>query len=307
MPGQERLRHSRRDRLKQLRAFCYAARLKSISRAAERIASTQPAVSQQVRALEEDLAVALFERSGRRIYLTPAGERFYRLATPLVEALDRLRFTFAERYHGIPSSGLDIATGAVAAACVLPGYLGQFRKRHPDIRVNVKVADGSRRLRWLRDYEVDIVLAAVELPPPDLEFRPLFASELVLITPEEHPLAGRESVAIAEAAAYPTVTHPLAHYVSQASDTVMWRNGQTANPVLQVDGWDAIKHYVEAGVGISVVPEICLTERDRVWRIPATGFLPSRRYGVLTRKGDLPSLAAEWFIRTIDEIPPRAP
>ena len=77
MPGQDRLLHLRTDRLNQLRAFFPAARLRNICRAAERIASTPPAVSQHVRALEEDLAVALFGRSGARTCLTPAGERFH--------------------------------------------------------------------------------------------------------------------------------------------------------------------------------------------------------------------------------------
>ena len=150
MPGQERLLHFRRHRLKQLRAFCYAARLKSISRAAERIASTRPAVSQQVRALEECLAVALFERSSPRIYLTPAGERFYRLAAPLVEALDRLRLTFAERYHGVPSSGLDIASGAPAHPDVGAG-LSRFGLTRPVRGVatsfGAEIADRHRPVR----------------------------------------------------------------------------------------------------------------------------------------------------------------
>ncbi len=77
MAGDEKLLHPRRDRLKHLRALCYAARLQSISRAAEQIFSSQPAVSQQVRALEQELAVLLFERNGPRIALTSAGERLY--------------------------------------------------------------------------------------------------------------------------------------------------------------------------------------------------------------------------------------
>ena len=81
----------------------------------------------------------------------------------------------------------------------------------------------------------------------------------------------------------------------------MRRHGQVANTVLEVDGWNAIKEYVEAGVGISAVPDICLSERDRVWSIPASRYFPSRLYGVLTRRDDILSLAASWFIRVVDE------
>ena len=301
MAGDEKRHHPRRDRLKQLRAFCHAARLQSISRAAEHIFASQPAVSQQVRTLEEELAVSLFERSGPRIALTPAGARLYQLASPLVEGLDRLPDTFIEQHRGVASGDLNVAAGQMTAAMVLPGYLREFRHRHPDIRVNVRIADGRERLRWLRAYEVDVVLAAVDLPPPDLEFRPVFSSDLMFITPEDHPLAGRETVEIAEIAAFPAVMHSALHYVTDVIDIIMRRHGQVANTVLEVDGWNAIKQYVEAGVGISAVPDICLSERDRVWSIPASRYFPSRLYGVLTRRDDILSLAASWFIRVVEQ------
>ena len=300
MAGDEKRHHPRRDRLKQLRAFCHAARLQSISRAAEHIFASQPAVSQQVRTLEEELAVSLFERSGPRIALTPAGARLYQLASPLVEGLDRLPDTFIEQHHGVASGALNVAAGQTTAAMVLPSYLKEFLHRHPGIRVNVRIAEGRQRVRWLRAYEVDVVLAAVDLPPPDLEFRPVFSSELVFITPEDHPLAGRESVEIAEIAAFPAVTHHASHYASEVTDIILRKHGQVANTVLEVDGWNAIKQYVEAGVGISAIPDICLDERDRVWSIPASRYFPSRLYGVLTRRDDILSLAASWFIQVVE-------
>ena len=300
MAGDEKRPHPRRDRLKQLRAFCHAARLQSISRAAEHIFASQPAVSQQVRTLEEELAVSLFERSGPRIALTPAGARLYELASPLVEGLDRLPDTFIEQHHGIASGVLNVAAGQTTAAMVLPHYLSEFRRRHPDIRVNVRSADGRERMRWLRAYEVDVVVGAVDLPPPDLEFRPVFSSELVFITPEDHPLAGRETVEIAEIAAFPAVMHNASHYASEVTDIIMRQHGQVANTVLEVDGWNAIKIYVEAGVGVSAIPDICLSERDRVWSIPASRYFPPRVYGVLTRRDELLPLAASWFIQVVD-------
>ena len=306
MAGDENHLHPRRDRLKQLRAFCHAARLQSISRAAERIFASQPAVSQQVRTLEEELAVSLFERSGPRIALTPAGARLFQLASPLVEGVDRLPDTFIERYHEVASGVLTVAAGQTTAAMVLPEYLREFRRRHPDVRVEVRIADGRQRLRWLRAYEVDVVLAAVDLPPPDLEFRPVFSSEIFFITPADHPLAGRESVDIAEIAAFPAVTHNASHYASEITDIIMRQHGQVANIVLQVDGWNAIKEYVEAGVGVSAIPDICVSERDRVWSIPARRYFPSRLYGVLIRRDDLLSLAASWFIQVVDESRPGA-
>ena len=299
MAGEQEHIQPRQDRLKQLRAFCYAARHQSISRAAEQVFATQPTVSRQIRALEAELAVTLFERSGPRITLSPTGARLHQLASPLVEGLDRLPDTFMEQYRGVPSGALNIAAGQTTACMVLPDYLREFRDRHPNIRINVSIADGRQRLRWLRAYEVDVVVAAVDFPPTDLEFRPLFSSDILFITPEDHPLAGRETVEIAELAAFPAVTHNASHYAAEVSDIILRQHGQVARTVAHVDGWNAIKEYVEAGVGVSAVPDICVSNRDRVWTIPASRYFPARRYGVLTRRDEMLSLAASWFQRVV--------
>ena len=76
-------------------------------------------------------------------------------------------------------------------------------------------------------------------------------------------------------------------------------HGQTIDVVVEVDGWNMIKRYVEAGVGYSVVPEFCLADRDRVWRIPFSRYLSGPRYGVLVRPREIPSLASERFIRLV--------
>ena len=74
-----------------------------------------------------------------------------------------------------------------------------------------------------------------------------------------------------------------------------------ARTVLEVDGWNVIKLYVEAGMGVSIVPDICVSERDRVWRIPVSRYFPSRKYGVLSRCDGILSLTAQWFIRIVNE------
>ena len=185
----KRLRDDKRDRLKQLRAFCHTARLGSITRAAERVYSSQPSVSLQVRALEEDLKVRLFERSGPRICLTLAGRKLYGLAAPLVEDIDRLPDTFAEQHEG-GSGELRVAAGETAAAFVLPRYLKQFQEQHPSVQANVRAGTGRQCLSWLRAYEVDLVFAEMDLQPTDVEFRPVLSSDYLLITSEDRPLSG---------------------------------------------------------------------------------------------------------------------
>ena len=302
MPRENEYAFSRRDRLKQLRAFCYAARLLSISRAAERLFLSQPALSYQIRALEEELAVTLFDRHGAGIVLTPVGERLYRASEPLVEQLDRLPATFAEGFRGVVSSDLNVAASQTTAVAVLPKIFTRLKKHFPQVRVNVHIGDGRQRLRWLMDYEVDLALVAVDVIPPDVKFFPLLSSEMVFITPVDHPLAGRTSVELAEFNSYPAVAQPSSTYVSAVAEMFLRQYGNVLAPVVEVGGWLVIKQYVEAGVGVSVVPDFCLTEHDCLWSIPASQYFPLREYGILTRRDDIRTLAVEWFLQTIEEM-----
>ena len=298
--------YRRHDRLKQLRAFCHATSLRSMSRAAERVFSSQPVVSRQIRDLEHELGVELFERSGPHIMPSRTGEMLHRLARPLVEGIDRLPRAFAEQ-HGGASGALVIGAGETTAAFVLPESLKRFRVRHPETPVRIRIGGGQERLAWLRDYQVDLVAVSVEIPPPDLRFHELVRSEHVYITPEDHPLAGRESVELEEVCGYPAVLYPVGTYTRYLAETFARLHGAAPRIVAEADGWSAVKSCVEAGLGASIVPALCLQEQDRVWRIPFDRYVPPRRFGLLTRRDGLLSLSATRFMQAagagLDDAP----
>ena len=279
------------------------ARQGSISRAAERIFSSQPAVSVQIRALEEELDVALVERNGPNITLTPAGRDFYRLALPLVEDIDRLPDTFAENHHQV-AVDIHVAAGGTAATVLLPKYLKQFSERYPDTRVNVRTGTGRDCLEWLRAFEVDLVIAAMDVEPPDLRCYPFISANLVLITPEDHPLAGRDSATLRDLSDYPLVAHTAGTHVRQAGEMFLHQHRIPFRVVAEIDGWDAIKAYVEAGLGIAVVPDLCLEARDRLRRIPFDERTPARTYGAITRRNGTLPLAVRQIIEIMDPTIP---
>ena len=219
---------------------------------------------------------------------------------PVVVGMDRLPDTFAERHRGEFSGEFRIAAGRTSATYLVPELLKPFLERYPGIRVNVRTGTGRERLDWLRAYEVDVAFGAVDVPPPDLWFHFITASRLFLITAEDHPLAGRESVDIFEAVKYPAIVPTSGTSVRRVAELVIRQHRVAIDAVMEVGGWSVIKRYVEAGVGISIVPDLCLTERDRIWRIPVDRYFPERRYGVLMRRDQMPSLAAERFVRLAD-------
>ena len=258
--------------------------------------SSQPSVSVQVRLLEKEYGVALFERRGRRISLTRAGESLYARAMALVEGMDRLPDTFAEHWHGIAGNVLDIGAGQTSGAYLLPRYVERFRERWPEVAVQIRTGTGEQRLAWLRAYEHDLVVGSMDVSPPDVDFRPVLASEFVLITAADHPLAERESVSLEEAAAYPFVAHNPARYVAQATEVMLRLRGIALDVAVEVDGWGVITNYVAEGVGIAFVPDLCLTEHDGLRRIPLSDGMPPRRYGAITRRDGVLGLAARRFL-----------
>ena len=292
--------YSDADLLKQLRSFCQVARSGSITRAAEHLGLSQPSVSQQVRLLETEFAATLFERNGPRITLTPAGTHLYRLAASLVAGMDRLPDTFAEEHAGILPSELHIAAGEVASIFILPPFLKQFRDEHPGTRLFVRSSAGRDGLAWLFDYEVEFMVGVMDIIPDTADFHPLLSCGSVLLVPLDCPLAGRESVEPNEAAAYPVIMSTRGTRIRQLADFIHGGLGINFDVVVEVDGWETAKLYVEAGVGITVVPELCLTGRERVWRIPVDRYYPKRTYGVITRAGERLSLGARTFLGLMD-------
>lgn len=286
-----------------LRAFCQAARLGSITGAARHLGSTQPAVSLRVRTLEKVLGVRLFERRGPHISLMRVGRRVYDVAMPLVVAVDRLPDTFAEDHRGEVADSLRIGAGQTSAAYVLPGYLKSFREEFPETEIEVRIGTGRERLGWLRGYELDVVVGAMDVPPADVEFHPILESEPVLVTPLDHPLAGRNSVSVEETAAYPFVGHAADHFVRQFEEAVMRMHGFVPDTVVEVDGWGEVTNYVAAGVGIAFVPDLCLTEHGQVWKISFKGAVPPRWYGPVTRGDGILTLAARRFVQIMGAKP----
>ena len=172
----------KRDRLRQLQAFCSAARFGSMTKSAESLLVSQPAVSLHVRELEHELGTVLFERSGPRIALSPAGERFYQLAAPLVEGMDGLDREFAHTLDNLDSGELRVASDA-GVHFVLPRAFQRLWRDHPRIRVHLRTCPLGAGLDLLLAEDVDLVMGAGESVSPEFEYRPVLSYGFVLITP----------------------------------------------------------------------------------------------------------------------------
>ena len=291
----------KRDRLRQLRAFCETVRRGSVARAAERLGVTEPAVSLHVRALERELGAALLEGDPSGVAPTPAGERCYALADPLVRGTDSLFGDFA-RHLDLDSRGeVRIAATTAAASFVLPSYVKRFQDAHPRVPVRMDTVAGVRAgVERLVDGEADLALGPKEpFPEATLSYHELLTYRIVLIVPPGHPLAGRASVSVQQAAAFPAVVPPPEAYSRQHGETAARALDVDVNVVVEVRGWGTLKRYVEAGFGIGVVPSLVVTRSDRLAVVALELDEPPRSFGVFARTDRHLTPAARRFLQVL--------
>ncbi|MFN7183557.1 MAG: LysR family transcriptional regulator [Thermomonas haemolytica] len=285
------------SRLKPLRAFCQVARLGSISRAAEALYLSQPAVTLQLQALERELGVRLLERSGRRLTPTREGELLYAMARPLVEGLDGLAAQFREQVRGLDAGELHVAAGSSTILYLLPPIVEAFRRQYPDVRLSLHNVTGASGLDLLRSDAVDLAVGSMLDVPADLAYAPAQRYEPMLITPPDHPLATKPELALEDLSPYGLILPPKRLTTYRLVDLVFQQNRVPYTVALEVGGWEVIKQYVAMGLGISIVTAICLTaaDRERLAARSLARWFPSRSYGVVVRKGKFLSPQARAF------------
>ena len=196
------------DRLKPLRAFCQVARLGSISRAAEALFLSQPAVTLQVQALERELGQPLFERIGRRFSLTREGQLLYELARPLVEGLDGLDAEFRNKLKGLQAGELHVAAGTSTILYLLPPLVQAFREQHPEVQLVLHNVTGQDGLGLLRSDAVDLAVGSMLEVPADLAYEPVQSFDPMLICPPGHPLADKPGIALEDLSPYGLILPP---------------------------------------------------------------------------------------------------
>jgi DNA-binding transcriptional LysR family regulator len=293
--------HYKQNRLKQLRAFCHAARTGSVSAAADKIFLSQPTVSLQIQALEREFDTILFERRGPKIRLTPQGQLLFQMAEPLVEGMDKLHDVFAVQCGRVDHGVLNIAAGESTILYILPGPVRTFVETYPGIEFRLHNVTGRDGLAMLRADEADLAVGSMLEVPDDIHYRPFVTYRPTLITPLDHPLAGRDSITLEEIAPYGLILPPRHLSTWRLVDLVFRQHNLSYKVTLEAGGWEVIKTYVELGLGISIVTDVCLTGNERLSRIPIDQYFPKRSYGIVQRRGKFLSPQTKCFLKILDK------
>lgn len=238
--------------LQQLRLFEAVARLRNITRAAEEVHLTQPAVSIQLKKMEEALDTALLEQVGRRIHLTVAGQEVFEASQDVLQRLHELDLSLDELK--------DEVTGPVnlvvvsSAKYFLPYLLGHFLERYPKVKPHLVVTNRAKLLARLAANEDDLYIMGQVPDGMPVETYPFLENVLVVVARPDHPLVSKQQIALKEIAGQRLVGREPGSGTRKAIEDLFRQNGLDVSPYLELEGADEIKHAVMAGLGIAVLP-----------------------------------------------------
>lgn len=285
--------------LREIKSFIIAAKLRSVTRAAEQLGVGQPTVTNHIKKLEEELGMVLFDRVKRPIQLTLAGQSLVQLATPLIEGIEALAAKATTAEQGGPVS---IASTADIIPHTLLQVVRAFRSAYPEVYLRMQSCTRSEAMRLVESGEVDMGI----MPGPDklteLDFRPLFIYERVLITPRGHPLLRQQLNSLEQIAKWPLILMPPDTYTRQWLENEFKRKGLHYDVVMELSSMDVIKRYVALGMGISVGPKLAIDPVDvaNLGMVSLASLMPVEQAGIVTLRGKALSTPAQRFIEVLE-------
>jgi DNA-binding transcriptional LysR family regulator len=237
--------------LRQLRVFESVARHLSFSRAAEELHLTQPAVSMQVKQLQDSIELPLFEQLGKKVFLTEAGRELFRYSRSIAQQLREMEEVL-DQLKGVDRGRLAISVVSTAKYFA-PQLLARFQKMHPRVAATIYVANRENVLRHLADNEVDIAIMGHPPEEMGLDAQPFLENPLVCIAASDHPLAKRRGIPLARLGEENFLVREPGSGTRNAMERFFSQHEIRLNRSMEMDTNEAIKAVVGAGMGLSVI------------------------------------------------------
>ena len=284
---------------RRLQVFHTVARLLSFTKAAEALHMTQPAVTFQVRQLEEYFNTRLFDRTHNRISLTPTGERVYGYADRIFELYREMEGAVQE-LTGELGGVLAIGASTTVAEYMLPSLLGEFKNQYPNVAVRLKVSNTEGIVSMVENNIIDLGVVEAPVPNKNLVVELCCRDELVVVVHPNHELAGRASLDPHELKSYPYICREegsgtlevIVDYFSKLS-----LNLADLPIVMELGSPESIKGAVEAGMGVSIISRITINKELRLGTLVAVPLNPP-----LQRPFSFVHQRQKFRMRVVDEL-----
>ena len=281
---------------RQIQVFAAVARHQSFTRAGHELHLSQPAVSMQIKLMEEQVGLPLFEQLGRKIYLTEAGHELARYSTAIAQQLDEAAQVIND-LKGLAGGHLHIAV-ATTGAYIAPYLLAAFARLHPHLKVSMDVTNREALLHQLADNEVDLAVMGRPTEELALDATAFLDNPLVVIAPPGHPLARHPQISLQDLAEYPFIIREAGSGTRSAAERFFSKAGVSLQTSMEMSSHEAIKHAVRAGMGLGIASLHTIREEVTAGHlvILAVQGLPIQRHWYLVhRQGKRLSAAAQAF------------
>jgi len=291
----------------QLETFLEVARLSSFSRAAERRFRTQPAISSQIRALEEEVGAKLLDRSGGKVAVTAPGKVFQKYAEETLEQRRIMLVTLAEM-HRVPRGEIVVSANEGTCLHILPEVFAEFKRQYPTVGVGVKRLEHNKILEAIIDNSCDFGIVSLPVPDKRLTVVPIHRDELIVITPPNHPLASQKKATVADVVEFPLLLPKLGR-TRDLLETLFHERRLKPIVSMELDSSELLKRFVAADVGIGFIPRSHVAEDLQANALAALALADAsiqRELALVFRKDKALSRAALAFIDIAVKLKPVA-
>ena len=286
---------------RQLATFCAVVERKSFSQAAERLGVTQPAVSLQIRSLEERLGQQLFDRSGRRVEPTEAGLRLYRGAQRLLTLERQVLEDMAGEAEGPLRGQLAIGASTGPGGTVVPVLLCEFAETHPEVTIDLSISDTQTIVDRVARRELELGIVGATPRNRSVAYEPFFRDEVVLVCPPRHRFAG-QTVTLDDLSGEPLIIMQEGAGVRQVIEDELRKAGTRLRDLdvrLELGLQESVKSAVAAGHGVAFISRTAV-EPELAGGTLATarvkGLEPSREISLVRAAGRVATRVADAFV-----------
>lgn len=283
--------------LRQLQIFESIVRTGSFTNAALDLHLTQPTVSMQIKKLEDSVGLPLFEHIGKKTFLTQAGKILEEHTRNILDSLNNIDMEIAD-LKGMKTGMLKLAV-VTTAKYFAPRALGQFCEKYPGVDVALKVTNRERLIERMAQNLDDLYIMGRPPQSNEVIFEPYLPNPLVVIARRNHPLANEKNIAPKQLANHPFIMRETGSGTRMATETFFAEHDIALQIRMELGSNEAIKHAIDAGLGISVLSRHTLTlegEDGRLVVLDVDGFPLSWQWHVGYNKGKRLSIIAKTFL-----------
>ncbi|KEK23496.1 LysR family transcriptional regulator [Bacillus gaemokensis] len=289
--------------LRQLEYFLAVSKELHFTKAAEKLNISQPSLSQQIRALEHEFGMPLFDRIGKKISLTEAGRILFSHSKKVFHEIEQAR-TAIQELNGLQQGNLTVGALLTVINYLLPPAILNFNALYPNIELSVLgLRTGEIREKLLQN-ELDIGITFLPVQDKEIISIPLYQSELTLVVPTGHELTQHTTVTMEVLQKYPVILLPKNFFLTQLITLHCQNFNFTPKPILEISTMESLIHMVSKGMGITVLPKpyIDFLQSNSIQAIKIKNPTPTIEIGIIYRKDKYMCAATREFIEQLKSI-----